>query len=334
MRDAISTPGSSSLPALAPLPDAARAGAAEAGATRRRWYTHRLNTALSLRLILGIIPRVPRFLVPPIGVVTTAVCIIFMRRERQATARNLSRVLGVRGWRLRRAVWRQFYAFSRFMVSHCDLGDPDPEALHRWLSDDAGGQSSMRAALEGGRGLIAVTAHLGNWEAGMRLLGLTGAPVHVVMRADRASAAERWLMGRRAGPNLRVLRLDDGPAASLALRAALQRNEIVAMQGDRLIGGRSLTVNLFGAPFGLPSGPFALAYVCQAPLLPVFVVQDGWWRWHAEVGEPIRFPRTADRDTDLKTGAEQYAAELEQAVLRHPDQWFNFYDLWPTEAGA
>jgi len=26
--------------------------------------------------------------------------------------------------------------------------------------------------------------------------------------------------------------------------------------------------------------------------------------------------------------------ELEQAVLRHPDQWFNFYDLWPTEAGA
>jgi KDO2-lipid IV(A) lauroyltransferase len=257
-----------------------------------------------------------------------------MRRERQAAARNLARVLGVRGWRLRRAVWRQFYAFSRFMVSHCDLGDPDPVALRRWLDDDAGGRSRMLGTLEGGRGLIALTAHLGNWEVGMRLLGLAGAPVHVVMRADRESAAERWLMRRRTGPNLRVVRLDDGPAATLALRAALQRNEIVAMQGDRTIGGRSLTVNLFGAPFGLPSGPFAIASVCEAPLLPVFVVQDGWWRWHAEVGEPIRFPRTTDRDADLRAGAKQYAAALEQAVRRHPDQWFNFYDLWPEEAEA
>ena len=31
----------------------------------RSWYTHRFNGATSLRLIRGVIPRVPRPLVPP-----------------------------------------------------------------------------------------------------------------------------------------------------------------------------------------------------------------------------------------------------------------------------
>jgi predicted LPLAT superfamily acyltransferase len=299
-----------------------------------RWYTHGWNTTTSLRLILTIVPRVPRRLVPFFGVVTTAICFAGMNRERKAAARNLRRILGRGGWRLRRAAWSLFYNFSRFMVSYCDLSSMTPEWLGSRLASDPSGEVRIRAALLRGNGVVALTAHLGNWEVAVRMLQVAGRPVRVAMQLERANAAERWLNRLREKGGVRVLEVGQDPGSALALRAALARNEIVAMQGDRAPSDRVVEVDLFGAPFRFPLGPFLLAYGCDAPLIPAFVVQDGWWRWRSEVGEPVRFPRTDDRHADIVAGVSQYAAQLERVVRRHPDQWFNFYDLWPLPERA
>src|SRR5262245_7435405 len=254
-----------------------------------------------------------------------------MRRERRAVRRNQARILGVRGPRLSRAVWRQFYAFSRHMVSYCDLTRGEEGALFARLDPEPGGAERIAAALARGRGLVVLTAHLGNWEAGARFLGRFGVPVNVVMRADRASGAERWLMRRRLTGPVRVLRSGGDPATLVRAQAALERGEIVAMQGDRAVGERAIEARLFGAPFRVPLGPFVLASLSGAPILPAFVVQEGWWRWRAEVGEALRLERE-DGGVDLAGAAVQYAGRLEAMVRRHPEQWFNFFDLWPEDA--
>ena len=69
---------------------------------------------------------------------------------------------------------------------------------------------------------------------------------------------------------------------------------------DRAPSGRTLSVEIFGAAFPLPLSPFLLAYACEAELLPAFVVQEGWWRSRSEIGAPVRFPRTQDREADLQ----------------------------------
>lgn len=297
----------------------------------RRWYTHGWNTTTSLRLIFMIIPRVPRPLVPPIGVVTTSLCIASMKRERRAAARNLRRILGAGGWRLWRTLFALFYKFSRFMVGYCALL-PRGSWLEPSLAADPAGEARIREALTRGRGLIVLTAHLGDWEVGTRLLERSGSPVSVVMRVERTNAAERWLQRLRRRRGVRVLDPGRREEGVLALRAALARNEVLAMQGDRTTGGRTLPVEMFGASFPLPLGPFLLAYGCDATLLPAFVLQEGWWRSRSEIGPAVRFPRTEDRDADLAAGARQYAHQLEAMVRKHPDQWFNFYELWPDEA--
>ncbi len=294
-----------------------------------RWYTHGWNTTTSLRLILTIIPRVPRILVPPIGVVTTAICISAMKPEREAASRNLRRVLGRGGWRLRRAVWSLFYNYSRFMVSYCELSTTTPEALEESLARDPTGENRFRAALDRRNGAVVLTAHLGNWEVGTRALRSTGRPVHVAMRLERRNAPERWLNRVRRSWGVRVLQVGHDAGSAIALRSALARNEIVAMQGDRAWDERAVEVDLFGAPFRFPLGPFLLAYGCEAALIPAFVLQEGWWRWHSEIGEPVVFPRTADRYADIVAGVSEYARQLERVVQRYPEQWFNFYDLWP-----
>jgi len=300
---------------------------ARPGAMGRQWYSHGLNTATSLRMILTIIPRVPRPLVPPIAVVTTLICIVVMSRERQAATRNQARITEARGARLALAVWRQFYSFSRFMVSFCHLRKMSQADLRSRLSAAPDEAAPLRSALSQGRGLVILTAHLGNWEVGLRFLSEFGVMVNVVMLADRASAAERWLMHFRESSGIRVLRATD-PTAMLSVHAALARNEIVAMQGDRTFGGRSLSADFFGAPHGFPVGPFTLAFVCGAPIVPCFVVQEGWQRWKTVIGTPILPSETADRHAALSLGAARYASQLEAAIRKHPDQWFTFYDPW------
>lgn len=293
-----------------------------------RWYTHRWNSATSLRLIFTVIPRVPRFVVPAIGGITAAVCLACLRSERQAAHRNLHRVLGVNGWRLRLALWRLFYNFSRFMVSYCDLPHLTLQQLRERVSTDEASKRRITGALDRGRGAVILTAHIGNWEAGVRFLETSGAPVNVAMRVDRESAAERWLRRLRERDGVRVVDVGDDPGAVLALRAALARNEIVAMQGDRAVGDRTITCPLFGRPFAFPLGPFLLAYRTGAPLLPAFVLLEGWRRWSVEVLPAVPFPSTENTDADLAAGAQAYAAELERAIRGCPVQWFNFYDAW------
>lgn len=294
----------------------------------RRWYTHRWNSTSSFRLIRTVVPKVPRWFVPSLGVVTATICFASMRTERRAALRNLRRILNRGGWRLHLAAWRLFYHFSRFMVSYTELGTLRPEEIRGRMAADPVGDAVLRDALALGRGAIVLTAHIGNWEVGSRLLELTGAPVNVVMQVERRNAVERWLLRARASRSLRVVQVGRDPTAVLALRAVLARNEILAMQGDRAPGERRIRVELFGAPFDVPLGPFLLARACDAPLLPAFVLQEGWWRWRSELGPPIRAPRSGDREADLLAGASAYARRLEEVVARHPDQWFNFFELW------
>lgn len=294
-------------------------------------YTHRFNSATSLRLILGIIPRLPRWIVPPLGIAVATLFLILLPTERRAASRNQARILGVRGWRLRRAVWRQFYSFSRLMVSYADLTRLSTADLERRLTANPEGRSRMQQALAPGRGVVVLTAHLGNWDVGARFLEQFGVPVSMVMNADRASAAERWLMSRRRSGTVDVLRIGNHPMSMLKVQAALARNGIVAMQGDRAFGRHAHLATLFGAPFAIPLGPFRLAALCGAPVLPAFVIQEGWWRWRAEVGPPLLAGGDAG-DFNPAAAAARYAEHLEGVVRRHPDQWFQFFDVWSDAA--
>lgn len=297
----------------------------------RKWHVHGWNTDTSLALIRGIIPKVPRWLVPAIAVPTTAICMAYMGNERRAVRKNLARILGTRGLPLHRATWRLFYNFSRFMVSYCELPGLTAELVRSRSSEEPADGRRVARCLAEGRGVIILTAHLGNWEAGLRLLEGNGTTVNVAMQVDPGSPVELRLATLRQRGGVRIIALGEDPSAILALRAALERNEILAMQGDRAAGTRSIPTPVFGAPLSLPLGPFLLAYRTRAALLPAFFVQEGWWRFRSEIREPIVFPATGDRDADLAAAAASYAAVLEEMLRRYPDQWFNFFDAWHRE---
>jgi len=292
----------------------------------KRWYSHRYHTTLSHRIVFAIIPLLPQFVHPPIAAVTSAIFFLLLRRERRAVAGNLRRITRLKGLPLWWNVGRVFYSFCDLIVSYCfvpQAGFPD---LLGMLRGGGAGLRKIDECLAAGCGVIVWTAHLGNWEFASRLLEMHGRTVHIA-RVVENNPAEIMLRDLMTNERLRIVDLGRGVEASLELLHALRRNEIVAIQGDRVY--QRLTANLpfFGEPAAFPLGPFLLSQASGAPVLPGFVLRQRWLRYRVIMGDPI-WPVdggiSAQQDC-LKRAV----AFLETALQTDYDQWLNFYPFWP-----
>jgi len=274
---------------------------------------------------------VPRFAQPPFAAVTALCFYLGLGRERAAVTRNLRRISGRTGLALHWKVYRVFYSFCDLIVSYSRVPTASDAELLAMLANAERGARTIDKCLAEGRGLIVWTAHLGNPEFASRLLELHGRPVNVA-RVVEDKPAERMLRDLMESGRLRIVDLRAGASASIELLQALRRNEIVAMQGDRVYQPRHrATVSFFGVDAEFPRGPFLLARASGAPVLPGVVVRQGWLRYRVLVGEPIDPAPASDlRQEDLPE-LRQAVRFLETQVANYYDQWLNFFDFWRVD---
>lgn len=282
------------------------------------------------RLHRWAVKHVPEWLLAPLILLFTTIFSVLIRKIRAAVAANLQTVLGRAGWLERqRRIWRTLYNFAWCLTERYErlVTDRDftveCEAIEHW-----------RAVAGNGRGFIMVTAHLGLYEVGSMLPAGRDTPhVHLVREPEvdpRAQAFIRETVAAVENEHYTMHFQTGTPLFALALVQALERGEVVAIQGDRpRTGGKSMHVRLFGRDFVLPVGPAVLSRAAGVPMIPVFAIREGRRRFRLVFRPPIRTPRTRNRDQDLQTATAQLAREIEYGIRRAPLQWFVFRDLWP-----
>lgn len=187
------------------------------------------------------------------------------------------------------------------------------------------GAEHLRLALEAGRDAILVTAHVGPWDAAARLLSRDFAADVMVLIEPKADVEARVLHDAiRERSGVRVLHLGGDPLDALPVLRHLRAGGVVAVQLDRLPpSGRSLDVELFGSRAELPEGPFRLAALAQAPIIPIFAHRAGYFAYEFAVSDPIRLPRRATT-AELEEAALRAAGAMQGFIARYPTEWFHF----------
>ena len=262
-----------------------------------------------------------------------ALTFALVRERRRASVRNMERVLGSDRFTAHWAALRMYSEFA-FCTSET-MEHYSPRAVPMRIEPPP--EDAVLDAIAAGRGAVVVTAHIGSWDIAAKGLRGKECQVHVVMGRELDPATQEFVEETRARSGVNVILSDASVFSSLGLVRALQRNEIVAIQLDRAArAGGVRMLPFLGAPAPFPSGPFVLARLAGAPVIPVFAPRIGRRHYGLHIGRPVEVPRAARDPRVLDRVMLGVVAQLEEVVRRYPWQWFQFQHFWPepTEGTA
>jgi lauroyl/myristoyl acyltransferase len=248
--------------------------------------------------------------------------------QRRAVRRNLAQVLGPRGrWRAHADAYRVFAAFARSLTEGFEQWGPRP----RPLALDIVRPELLEDALAEGRGLVVLTGHFGCWEVAARVLARLGRPVHMVTAREPNPSVRAFVHAVRTRHGFGVIYSDQSLFTGLPILRALRRHEVVGMQVEPwgpLPGTHPVAFCGRTAHFQL--GPFAVARVARAPIVPVFAVRTGIRSYQLRVAGRFDPATPADSVAALEATVRAY----ESLVRECPTQWLMFSDVWERAPAA
>jgi predicted LPLAT superfamily acyltransferase len=264
--------------------------------------------------------------------------LIFAGKNGRASSDYLRRRFpGIDGLRLWAMRYRHFLSFGRVLVdrAYAFLG------MLGHVQFERDGHEVIEQVLGEGKGVILLSAHLGNWELAAYCLGgfMSGGrrvPVNAVMFKGESEKVEKQLKRASGEPPFRIIASNDSLQASIECMEALKRGEVVAIHGDRLLGSGGVRVPFLGSTAKFPTGAFVLAANSGAPVVFTFANRLGVRRYALVARGPHQFQyeSRSQRDENLKQWVGQYAAMLEDLLQKYPLQWHNFYMFWDVEEGT
>ncbi len=254
----------------------------------------------------------------------------------RAARTNLAVILGASedSPEVRRLAFEMVVSHFSAWVDFLHFATRPPEDAARLIEGVIGYSNIVEGRLSG-KGVLLLTAHLGNWEVGGLMLAQVKQPIHVVLVPDIFPGVERERRRLHERCGVTEIRVDRSFVPTLAVLRALGSNGIVAMQGDRDFDNTGVAAAFFGREAFFPRGPLRVAMASGATVLPAFIVRLPDGRYRAIVEGPLRIDTAGDRDAALRANIGRYVAILEHYVREYPDQWYCFYPFWddPSRKG-
>jgi KDO2-lipid IV(A) lauroyltransferase len=178
----------------------------------------------------------------------------------------------------------------------------------------------LKQALEKGKGVIALSAHLGNFTLIGSRLAASGYRFNVLVKQPRDERFARLIDHYRALVGIRTISAKPRRKAVREILTALRANEIVLLIADEFKSG-GVEVEFLGRRAHAPRGPITLALRTGAAVVPMFVTRDQHDCLTLRISAEINRIRTGDLSEEVAANTALFSRLLEDMVRRYPDQW-------------
>lgn len=191
------------------------------------------------------------------------------------------------------------------------------------------GREHLDKALAKEKGVVAISAHLGNFLLLGPALGSAGYPYNVVVKDPPDAVIKKiWRRGQINSLNMPIPAEPPLECVRSTLRK-LRAGEIVALIADE-DRSQGIPVEFFGKPAYSATGPAVISLRSGAPLVPIFVVREEKNRHHVIIEPEGEFSLGDDKEENIRIITSWYTRIIEDMIRRYPDQWTWFNKRWKT----
>lgn len=249
---------------------------------------------------------------------------VFSRKDRLIVYGNLRAIFPSKSeGEVSRLAKQVFVNFAKYLVDFFRFERLDKRFVEEKIK--VVGRDNLDSALKNGKGVVALTAHLGNYELGGAVISLLGYQFNAVALDHKHKLVNDFFIEQRARKGVKVISL--GSALKRCYHA-LSKGEVLALLGDRDFSNRGIITDFFGIKTMIPKGPAAFYVRAGASIVPGFLIRMPDNTFELRFEAPISYRLTGDVEADEKQVADLCVKVMEDYVRRYPSQWYMFRRFW------
>ncbi|MBU1694495.1 MAG: lysophospholipid acyltransferase family protein [Verrucomicrobia bacterium] len=250
-----------------------------------------------------------------------------LRYHRRDALDALARSLPDRDEPARRAIVNEMYRqFGMNMVEILRLDGGRTDDLDARVRIE--GEEIVQEALKRERGVLMLTAHLGNWDLLGMFTGHRGYPLTIISKKIRPAGVNAMWMRMRRAFGVSIVPAHNSYRDCLRV---LKRNELLGfvLDQNRPVE-QGIFVTFFGRPACTSPGLALLAAQSRAPVVPVFIHREGLDQHVLQVHPAIEPPPDRSEE-NIRQATQVYTAVIENEIRRTPEQWIWLHRRWRTK---
>ena len=186
----------------------------------------------------------------------------------------------------------------------------------------------LQAAARGGRGVMLVSGHLGNWEVGTAGVVAHGFPMDIVAARQRNVLFDRYLTRSRSRLGMTVIPRAE---ARHGVLASLKAGRVIGIMGDQDARRAGIFVDYFGRPASTARGPAVLSMRAGATVATFYTIRRAGWKPRYDIHiEPVKEADGGRGRAVVAAVTQAFTTRLEERVREYPEQYLWHHRRWKT----
>jgi len=219
------------------------------------------------------------------------------------------------------SVYKSYLVFGKTIIDKIAISS----GLETKFTFEHDGGELITDTLKQKKGSILISAHVGNFEIANHFFSELdeNTSISLLTTDIEHTAIKKYLESVTNKASINLIIIKEDLSHIFEINAALARNEIVCITGDRYIeGSKYLIQDLLGKKAKFPSGPFILASRLNVPVLFVYVMKETKTHYH------LYSRKSKAKHRDAQALLVEYTESLMWMLEKYPNQWFNYFDFW------
>lgn len=258
-----------------------------------------------------------------LAIIASDVHFVFADKDRAEVYANLKTIFPEKSKKeLLKIRIQVFRNFAKYLVDFFRFEEVNDEYIKRKVKIE--NIHYLDEALKKGKGVVILSAHIGNWELGGVVVAFLGYPIWGVALPHKSKKVNDFFNTQRQIKGLNVISF--GKAARACLRL-LEENKMIALVGDKdYTKEAGVVTDFFGRPSYMPKGPAAFALKNGTPIIPVFVLREPDDSFTVKIDKPIDCSSNTIEGITLRC-----TEKIEEIIKARPEQWYMFKKFWIQE---